>query len=240
MREKWLGFPLPPAYSEASFLFLSATGRDPGTRQWPVEPERQGEIAIDKIRSRLEASGVPLDNVVRTSFYYRNREVMASMGEVRRRALGVEKRPASASLMLFRFDDHEQLLEIEATALLPRGWSFQKQVVEFDPPRVYCDAVVVGPYVFLSGAGGVGSTPQEQARDALRNIQPRLEKKGTSLDNAFLISFYVPGEEHISHVRQVCHEFRLPQRLPIVTSVVSGYARDEMKVEVEVSALVPR
>jgi 2-iminobutanoate/2-iminopropanoate deaminase len=78
----------------------------------------QARAALTSLQRMLEAAGASLDDVVRIVTYLTDIEDHPAVHAVRREFFGDEP-PASTSVGVVRLYDERQLVEIEATAVLP-------------------------------------------------------------------------------------------------------------------------
>lgn len=114
----------------------------------------------------------------------------------------------------------------------------------FEEMAGYSRAVVDGEWVFISGTagydfstGGISEDPAEQTRQALRTIRETLGKADASLSDVVRVRVYVASREDVMAVSQVLGQTFVAPR-PTNTTIVCGFAMPEMKVELEVTALV--
>ncbi|AXV17923.1 hypothetical protein CYG48_19265 (plasmid) [Neorhizobium sp. SOG26] len=114
----------------------------------------------------------------------------------------------------------------------------------FEEMAGYSRAVVEDPWVFVSGTAGydfagggtISSDPAEQTRQCLKTIAATLEKAGSSLSDIVRVRVYVASREDVMAVSKVLGETFSDPR-PTNTTIVCGFAMEEMKVELEVTAL---
>ncbi len=78
----------------------------------------QARQVYESLRLILAEAGGTLDDVVRTTTYLRRMEDHAAMHEVKLEVFG-ERLPASTTVQIVRLFDERQLIEVEATAVLP-------------------------------------------------------------------------------------------------------------------------
>ena len=111
----------------------------------------------------------------------------------------------------------------------------------------YSRAVIDGDLVFVSGTTGYDYTtmilpddPAEQARNIFRTISAVLEEAGSSLSQAVRAQYFVTDRSYCEPVLGVCGEFFREIRPAAGIYVVSGLLKPEMKVEIEVTARLPR
>ncbi len=111
----------------------------------------------------------------------------------------------------------------------------------------YSRAVIDGDLVFVSGTTGYDYTtmilpddPAEQARNIFRTISAVLEEAGSSLTHAVRAQYFVTDRSYCEPVLGVCGEFFREIRPAAGIYVVAGLLKPEMKVEIEVTARMPR
>jgi enamine deaminase RidA (YjgF/YER057c/UK114 family) len=109
-----------PAASRFVFVSgLTSRGAD-GTVLHPGDIEGQTRAVLDSLRRILAAVGAELDDVVRIVTYLRRIDDHPKVHAVRRQYFG-DSPPASTTVEVSRLYDAEQLIELEATAVLPEG-----------------------------------------------------------------------------------------------------------------------
>lgn len=111
----------------------------------------------------------------------------------------------------------------------------------------YSRAVIDGDLVFVSGTTGydyatmiLPEDPAEQARNIFRTIGAVLEEAGTSLSQTVRAQYFVTDRSYCEPVLGVCGEFFREIRPAAGIYVVAGLLKPEMKVEIEVTARMPR
>jgi len=111
----------------------------------------------------------------------------------------------------------------------------------------YSRAVIDGDLVFVSGTTGydyatmiLPEDPAEQARNIFRTIGAVLEEAGTSLSQTVRAQYFVTDRSYCEPVLGVCGEFFREIRPAAGIYIVAGLLKPEMKVEIEVTARMPR
>jgi enamine deaminase RidA (YjgF/YER057c/UK114 family) len=119
--------------------------------------------------------------------------------------------------------------------LISSGSPFEKQAG-------YSRAVADGHYVHVSGTTGydyatmtMPASAGDQTRNALEKIKAALEEAGSSLEQVVRARYYVTSREHaealFNETGRVFGSIR-----PAATLVICDLLRDEMLVEIEVTA----
>ena len=110
----------------------------------------------------------------------------------------------------------------------------------------YSRAVVDGDMVFVSGTTGfdyatmtISDDPAAQTRQCFKTIEGVLREGGTSLANIVRVHYYIPNGKDWEACAAVCGEF-LGEVRPAATVIVCGLVDPRMKIEIEVTARVPR
>lgn len=214
------------------FVIVSANGA--GGRG----PREQAELTLARLRDGLERAGSRFENLLRITVYMKGREVWDPVREVRQQVFGTKVRPASSSIFVERLHPEEALVEIEGMALVADK-EVSKRAIEFNPPRLYLKAVVAERYAFLSGTGGEGRTEAEQAESCFKTMDAYLKELGGSLLDIRHIAVYLKRMEAIEEVSRVLHGvFRRSQPHWEVVPA-TGFAREEMLLEIEGTAALP-
>ncbi|HET8590562.1 MAG TPA: Rid family hydrolase, partial [Nakamurella sp.] len=110
------------AEAGGTMLFVSGlTARlADGTVACLGDPAGQTRIILSALRDILREAGGELTDVVRTVTYLMDINDHSAVHVVRREFFG-EQPPASTTVQVTRLFDERQLLEIEATAIIPAG-----------------------------------------------------------------------------------------------------------------------
>ncbi len=110
-----------------------------------------------------------------------------------------------------------------------------------------CQVVLAGNMVFLRGQVGTDlegnliglGDPEAQAEQAMRNVKQLLEEAGSSLDHTCKITIYLTDWEYREPVYRVVGKW-LKGVFPVSTGVVvSGLAKPEWLMEIDVIAVMP-
>ncbi|MCO5091161.1 RidA family protein [Bosea sp. (in: a-proteobacteria)] len=111
----------------------------------------------------------------------------------------------------------------------------------------YSRAVVDGDLVFVSGTTGydyatmtLPDDPAEQARNIFRTIGAVLEEAGTSLAQVARAQYFVTDRSYCAPVLAVCGEVFGEIRPAAGIYVVAGLLEPRMKLEIEVTARLPK
>ena len=114
----------------------------------------------------------------------------------------------------------------------------------FEEMAGYSRAVIQDPWVFVSGTAGydfagggsISSDVTEQTRQCLKTISDTLQKAGSSLADIVRVRVYIADRADVMAVSKVLGETFSDPR-PTNTTIICGFAMEEMKVELEVTAL---
>jgi 2-iminobutanoate/2-iminopropanoate deaminase len=114
--------PISQAIKANGFIFLMGVGpREPGTgRLIGSDIRTQTRKSIENVRAILRAAGADLKDVVRATCYMTKAEHYDGFNEVFAEFFG-QYRPARASLVIAGFRAPEMLMELEVTAVDPKG-----------------------------------------------------------------------------------------------------------------------
>ncbi|MDP2605958.1 MAG: RidA family protein [Deltaproteobacteria bacterium] len=201
-------------------------------------PAEQAELTMARLRQDLDKVGSRFENILRIVVYMKNREIWDTVGNVRQKVfVPWETRPASASIFVGAFRHVDALVEIEATAML-RSEIISKRGVEYEPARAYLRALVSGPFVFLSGTGGQGATEEAQAQSSFASLGACLESQGGSLRDIRRVTIFLKRLEAMGDVSRVFHRLFKEPRPYTEYIPATGFARDEMLVEIQGTVVV--
>ncbi len=114
---------------------------------------------------------------------------------------------------------------------------------KFEEMAGYSRAVIDGRWVFVSGTAGynfedgsISDDPTEQTRQSLRTIAHALEQAGSSLADIVRVRVFIKKREDVMAVSKILGETFSDPR-PTNTTIICGFAMEEMLVELEVTAL---
>lgn len=212
------------------FVFLSADGSG------GKSPGEEATLALNKIKHEMEGLGGSIDDLVRTTTFFKNQECRPAIGEVRKKMLPHATRPASSSIIVHNYLPEDTLVEFWATGILARGKKHRKEGVEFDPPRNYLKALRVDDLLFLSGRGGDDKTIESQTQQTFDTVGETLAELGSSWDKLLLLTCFIKKVEWLDTVEKIARERKHPGPLAIDLVPADEYARPEMLLEVEATA----
>ncbi len=116
----------------------------------------------------------------------------------------------------------------------------------FEAQIGYSRAVVADGFVFVAGTTGYDYASmtmperiEDQCRNALQTIRNALEKAGTSLDHVVRVTYIVPDPAEWPLCWPITSEAFATAR-PAATMLSAGLQNSEMKIEIEVTARLPR
>ena len=116
---------------------------------------------------------------------------------------------------------------------------------DFERTAGYSRAVVDGGFVFVSGctgqdykAGTAVDGITEQTQQTFRNIEWALSEAGASLSDIVRATYYITDRAHVTAALEVIGEHFRDIR-PASTLVICGLVREELLIEIEVTAKLP-
>lgn len=117
----------------------------------------------------------------------------------------------------------------------------------FEKVGGYSRAIVDGEWIFVSGTTGsdpeTGVMPEsveEQTRNCFRTIEAALAQAGADFSHVVRAQYFVTSREDAEKAFPVCGEFLGEYRPAAGIYVISGLYRENMKVEIEVTARKPQ
>ena len=123
--------------------------------------------------------------------------------------------------------------------LISSGSSFEKLAG-------YSRAVADGQYVHVSGTTGfdyaamtIADDLIEQTHQCFRNIAAALEKAGATLDDVVRVRYLLTDAAGFEHVAPLFGKYFANAR-PAATAMIVGLVDSRMKIEIEVTAQLPR
>ncbi len=108
----------------------------------------------------------------------------------------------------------------------------------------YSRAVMVGPWVFMAGTTGydyatmfMPETIEEQTHNCFKTIAATLVEAGSSLNDVVRANYVVTDAAYADLVLPICRQYFEIIR-PASMIIVAGLLKPEMKIEIEVTALM--
>ena len=113
---------------------------------------------------------------------------------------------------------------------------------EFENEIGYSRAVVDGDYVFVSGTTGynyqnmsISDDIVKQADQCFINIQLALEQAGSSISNIVRVTYILPNRDEFQACWPIFKKW-LGDVRPAATMIEARLLKDEMKIEIQVTA----
>jgi 2-iminobutanoate/2-iminopropanoate deaminase len=219
--------PFTPGILTHDRLFISAMqGRDPSSNAVPDDPAAQTELALDGLKSVVEAAGLKLDNMVFVNPYLTEKIPMRVMNEHYARRFEFGNTPARATIEVAALPSNAQ---IEYTGVAVRDLSLRHAIRPKNMPpsptaspcvfageTLYCSAksgFIPGPH------GGVyGNSTAVQLRQTMRNQLDNLEEASMDFSQVVSTTVYLDNISDSEAFNKVYSEyFKAP--LPAQTVV---------------------
>ncbi|KAI0512514.1 endoribonuclease L-PSP [Xylaria bambusicola] len=124
----------------------------------------------------------------------------------------------------------------KARTLISSGSAFEEQIG-------YSRAVVTGDFIFVSGCtgydyktGAISPDIVEQAEQCLVNVASALAEADSSIEDVVRVTYTVPEREAFPKIWPVTRKWFGNAR-PAATMISAGLMKEEMKLEIEVTAV---
>lgn len=121
--------------------------------------------------------------------------------------------------------------------LISSGSTFEEQIG-------YSRAVVAGNMIFVSGTTGynydtmkISSDVVLQAEQCLKNIENALKEAGSSLADVVKVTYILPNTDDFQACWPVLKKY-FGSIKPAATMISAGLADNQMKIEIEVTAVI--
>jgi 2-iminobutanoate/2-iminopropanoate deaminase len=111
----------------------------------------------------------------------------------------------------------------------------------------YANAVRIsepGSLVYISGqvafdenGSVIGTTIEEQARQALSNVKALIEAAGGRMDDIFKLNTFIKSRDLVPAYVRLRNEFF--KDLPVSTTVVTDFVENDLLIEIEAVAALP-
>ena len=116
----------------------------------------------------------------------------------------------------------------------------------FEETAGYSRAVIQGGFVFVAGTTGydyatmtLPASVEDQTRNCFATIADTLAKAGTSMANVVRATYYITDPADADKVFPIFGEVFGEIRPASTLLVVAGLLKPEMKIEIEVTAMLP-
>lgn len=109
---------------------------------------------------------------------------------------------------------------------------------EFEKKVGYCRAVVAGGFVHVAGTVGQGEDAAAQCASALGIIKGALREAGASMADVVRVTYMLPDRNEFDACIPLL-EAAFGAHPPAATMIECGLLRPEMRIEIEVTALMP-
>jgi len=111
--------PYSPGIKVGNFLFISGQGPfDPSAATVPDDIKEQTILAMENIKRIVEAAGLTMDNLVKTTVFLKNMKDFQKMNRAYRKFFTTEP-PARSCVEVSKLPLDNMLVEIEAIAYIP-------------------------------------------------------------------------------------------------------------------------
>ena len=108
----------------------------------------------------------------------------------------------------------------------------------FEEKVGYCRAVVAGGFVHVAGTVGQGEDVVTQCASALEIIRKALAEAGASMSDVVRATYMLPDRNEFEPCWPLLRE-AFGAHPPAVTMIECGLLKPEMRIEIEVTALLP-
>lgn len=103
----------------------------------------------------------------------------------------------------------------------------------------YCRAVVAGGFVHVAGTVGQGDTVTEQCASALAVIESALAEAGTGFAHVVRVTYMLPDRTEFEPCWPILRD-TFGANPPAATMIECGLIDPRYRIEIEVTALLPR
>jgi enamine deaminase RidA (YjgF/YER057c/UK114 family) len=114
---------------------------------------------------------------------------------------------------------------------------------KFEELAGYCRAIVDGDWIIVSGTSGhdpktgdIEESVEAQTHQVLKVIEDALTEAGSSLEDIVRCRVFASDREYVWPISAILKE-KMGHFRPTNTTLITGFADPQMKVEIEVTAL---
>ncbi|SPH21983.1 2-iminobutanoate/2-iminopropanoate deaminase [Ascidiaceihabitans donghaensis] len=108
----------------------------------------------------------------------------------------------------------------------------------FEAKIGYCRAVVAGGFVHVAGTTGAGDDVQSQCASALATIGAALKEAGASMADVVRVTYMLPEASDFEPCWPMLRT-AFGENPPAATMIECGLIASHLKIEIEVTALLP-
>jgi reactive intermediate/imine deaminase len=244
--------PLSPGMMTKDRLFISAMrGRDLHGGTVPEDPAKQVDLALDGMKSVVEAAGLTMANVVFVNPYLTKNVPMSSMNKQYAQRFEFGNTPARATIEVTSLPEGSQ---IEFTGVAVRD--LKKRVAirpknmppsptaspcVFADDTLYCSAksgFIPGP-----NGGVITATVEQQLHQTMRNLLDNLEEAGLTFDDVVSTNVYLDDLSEFAAMNKLYAKYFkrvAPARTTVqqIAPVVRKQKEDETYPEIEQISLI--
>jgi reactive intermediate/imine deaminase len=219
--------PFSPGILTHDRLFISAMqGRDPLSNSVPDDAAAQTELALDGLKSVVEAAGLKLENMVFVNPYLTQKIPMKLMNERYARRFEFGNTPARATIEVAALPHSAQ---IEYTGVAVRDLSLRRSIrpKNMPPSPTASPCVFAGDTLYCSAKSGFipgphgavyGNSTAVQLRQTMRNQLDNLEEASMDFSQVVSTTVYLDNISDMEGFNKVYSEyFKAP--LPAQTVV---------------------
>ncbi|MGV6804197.1 MAG: RidA family protein [Ruegeria sp.] len=110
---------------------------------------------------------------------------------------------------------------------------------EFEAKVGYCRAVVAGGWVHVAGTVGQGEGVLEQCQSALTIIEAALREAGASFADVVRVTYMLPDRAEFAPCWPLLAK-TFGENPPVATMIECGLIDPKYRIEIEVTALLPK
>ena len=197
-------------------LFVSTTlGSDPSSGKVPEDPAAQVDVALDGLKSVVEAAGLKLSNMVFVNPYLTREVPMQIMNERYARRFEFGNTPARATIEVSSLPEG---VHIAYTGVAVRDLSQRRAVrpKNMPPSPTASPCVFAGDTLYCSAKSGFipgpnggiyASTTSPQVRQTMRNLLDNLEEADMKFDQVISTTVYLDDLSELPEFEKVYKQY---------------------------------
>ena len=224
--------PLCGKESLAEFVELSGEA-GPGAS---VE-EETGRL-FETFEHELAASGLSLENIVRTRLWGKTREARLLGTAVRSKVLTGQNKASSSSYVAPGHFDSTARVAVDLLAMRPSRPDAERKPVEFEPPRNYLCYLRYDSLAFFSGYTSDAETLELQVPKILTALAGAVAISAAKWDNLLRLSVFLQRSQKIDVVKELLTKGPRVELQNVEFDFVDGFAGEKSLLEIEATALI--
>lgn len=191
-----------------------------------------------RFQEQLSASGLSLENTVRTRMWARDRESRNLATAARAKILTGKSKAASSSYISVGHLESSARVALDLLAMRPSSAAADKEIFEFDPPKTYISHIRYNGTIVISGFTSEADHLEEQVPEIFATLQNVLAGLSSSWAQVVKVSIFLNKTQNVETLKTLFTKINKVELAKIEFASVDGFSREQSLLEAEVTALI--